>query len=136
MTPEQYQRIDRILEEALAREPAARSSFVAEACAGDADLERSIGALLAAHGQTQMFLSGTALEEAARTMVLESSAFKIGDRLSFYQIRSLLGAGAMAEVYSAADTRLDREVAVKVLHSHLSGHKEAIERFQREAKAV
>src|SRR5712692_7572222 len=134
MTPETYQKIDRILEEALGRESASRRAFVAKACGGDLDLLQHVEALLAAHRQADAFLSGTALEAAARTMILESSAFKIGDRLSHYQIRSLLGAGAMAEVYGATDTRLDREVAIKVLHTHLSAHHEALERFRREAR--
>ena len=136
MTPETYQKIDGILEEALGRESSAREAFIAEACGADQDLLEHVQALLAAHGQAGAFLSDTALETAARTMVLESSAFKIGDRLGHYQIRSLLGAGAMAEVYGAIDTRLDREVAIKVLQTQFSRHKEALARFQREARAV
>ncbi len=61
---------------------------------------------------------------------------KIGDRLGRYEILDLLGAGGMGEVYRARDTRLDRDVAVKVLPEHLVGSPEALARFEREAKAV
>src|SRR5262249_23044741 len=50
------------------------------------------------------------------------------------KILSLLGAGGMGEVYRALDTRLDRQVAVKVLPPHLAQDPEALARFRREAK--
>jgi len=59
-----------------------------------------------------------------------------GARLGPYEILSPLGAGGMGEVYRARDTRLDREVAVKVLPSRLSDDPEALARLEREAKAV
>ncbi|UCC31153.1 MAG: protein kinase, partial [Phycisphaerales bacterium] len=59
-----------------------------------------------------------------------------GEHLGPYEIVAPLGAGGMGEVYRAKDTRLDREVAVKVLPAHLSGDPNALTRFEREAKAV
>jgi serine/threonine protein kinase/tetratricopeptide (TPR) repeat protein len=59
-----------------------------------------------------------------------------GSRLGPYEVLSLLGAGGMGEVYRARDPRLDREVAVKVLPSHLSADPAALSRFEREARAV
>lgn len=59
-----------------------------------------------------------------------------GTRLGPYEILSALGAGGMGEVYRAKDTRLGRDVAVKVLPSHLSGNAEFRQRFEREARAV
>ncbi len=59
-----------------------------------------------------------------------------GTRLGPYEILSAVGAGGMGEVYKAKDTRLDREVAVKVLPSHLSENVELRQRFEREAKAI
>ena len=59
-----------------------------------------------------------------------------GTRLGPYQILAPLGAGGMGEVYRARDTKLDREVAVKVLPSHLTANADALARFEREAKAV
>ncbi len=59
-----------------------------------------------------------------------------GTRLGPYEILSALGAGGMGEVYRAKDTRLGREVAVKVLPQHLSSSPEIRARFEREAKTV
>jgi eukaryotic-like serine/threonine-protein kinase len=62
--------------------------------------------------------------------------FAAGARLGPYEVISPLGAGGMGEVYRAKDTRLDREVAVKVLSEHLSASDELRSRFEREAKAI
>jgi serine/threonine protein kinase/Tfp pilus assembly protein PilF len=59
-----------------------------------------------------------------------------GTRLGPYEILSPLGAGGMGEVYRARDTRLERDVAVKVLPDRLVEDAEALARFEREAKAV
>jgi len=59
-----------------------------------------------------------------------------GARLGPYEILAPLGAGGMGEVYRARDSRLGREVAVKVLPAQLAKDPEALQRFEREAKAV
>ena len=59
-----------------------------------------------------------------------------GTKLGPYEIQSPLGAGGMGEVYRARDTRLDREVAIKILPGHLSSDSGARQRFEREAKTV
>ena len=59
-----------------------------------------------------------------------------GTRLGPYEVLSPLGAGGMGEVYLARDTRLGREVAIKVLPLHLSENAEVRARFEREAKTV
>src|SRR5205809_46244 len=59
-----------------------------------------------------------------------------GVQIGPYKIIAPLGRGGMGEVYRAMDTRLDREVAIKVLPEHLAENKEALLRFEREAKAV
>ncbi len=59
-----------------------------------------------------------------------------GTRLGPYEITGALGAGGMGEVYRARDTRLERDVAIKVLPAHLSGDPLLRQRFEREARAV
>ncbi len=59
-----------------------------------------------------------------------------GTRLGPYEIVAPLGAGGMGEVYRARDTRLGREVAVKVLPGHVSSDPEVRARFEREARTV
>src|SRR6185503_6524021 len=59
-----------------------------------------------------------------------------GSRLSHYSILGALGAGAMGEVYRARDTKLEREVAIKVLPEHFADDEERLKRFEREAKTL
>ena len=59
-----------------------------------------------------------------------------GSRLGPYEIVSSLGAGGMGEVWRARDTRLGREVAIKVLAAHLTAQPEVRTRFEREARAI
>jgi TolB-like protein/Flp pilus assembly protein TadD len=63
-------------------------------------------------------------------------ALSAGARLGPYEVLAPLGAGGMGEVYRALDTRLDREVAVKVLPERLAEDPSALSRFEREAKAL
>lgn len=59
-----------------------------------------------------------------------------GSKLGPYEILVALGAGGMGEVYKARDTRLEREVAVKVLAAHLVTTPELRQRFEREARSI
>lgn len=59
-----------------------------------------------------------------------------GTRLGRYEIRSLLGAGGMGEVYLADDLNLHRRVAVKVLSGDVTSNKNRVRRFEREAFAA
>ena len=59
-----------------------------------------------------------------------------GTKLGPYEISTALGAGGMGEVYRARDTRLGRDVAIKVLPSHLSYNPDLKARFEREARAI
>src|SRR6202040_4067820 len=60
----------------------------------------------------------------------------VGTRLGPYEILAPIGAGGMGEVYKARDTKLDREVAIKVLPSALARDPERLARFEREAKVL
>ena len=59
-----------------------------------------------------------------------------GTKLSQYEILSPLGAGSMGEVYRARDSRLDRDVAIKVLPELVSADPDRLTRFETEAKAA
>src|SRR5213080_4588199 len=63
-------------------------------------------------------------------------ALTSGTRLGPYEIVSPLGAGGMGEVYRARDTKLDREVAVKILPDALSRDSDRLARLEREAKVL
>jgi serine/threonine protein kinase/tetratricopeptide (TPR) repeat protein len=59
-----------------------------------------------------------------------------GTKLGRFEIRSLIGAGGMGEVYLANDTELDRSVAIKILPERLASDKNRLQRFVQEAKAA
>ena len=59
-----------------------------------------------------------------------------GTRLGPYEITAQIGVGGMGEVYRATDTKLKRDVAVKVLPSHVAADPERLARFQREAEVL
>ena len=59
-----------------------------------------------------------------------------GTRLGPYEVLSRLGAGGMGEVFRARDSRLDRDVALKVIHPELAADADRLARFEQEAKAA
>ena len=59
-----------------------------------------------------------------------------GSRLGSYEVTAKIGQGGMGEVYRARDTKLDRDVALKVLPDLFADDPERLARFQREAKAL
>jgi serine/threonine protein kinase len=60
----------------------------------------------------------------------------IGQRIGPYEVLAKLGEGGMGEVYRARDSKLRREVALKVLPGDVAGDRERLSRFQREAEAL
>ena len=59
-----------------------------------------------------------------------------GTRLGPYEIQSAIGAGGMGEVYKARDTRLGRDVAIKILPAGFAADPERLRRFEQEARAA
>jgi eukaryotic-like serine/threonine-protein kinase len=124
MTPDRWQRLDRLFQSALEHETPQRGAFLDRACAGDSDLRRDVESLLLAHAGAGGFL------ESGRT------ALEAGARLGRYEIKGPLGAGGMGEVYRAWDEGLGREVAVKVLPRGAGYDPDRLRRFEQEARAV
>jgi len=136
MTPELWSKIEKIFYAALECEPGERAAFLDKACAGDDALRRDLETLLAAHQQTESGLSALKADLAAELLAKERTWRMVGMTLGRYHLLAPLGAGGMGEVYRALDSRLDRNVAVKILPAHLTDNSEAMRRFEREAKTV
>jgi serine/threonine protein kinase len=106
--------------------PEQRAAFLDAACANNDSLRHELDSLLAAADQVpSSFLQSTGAVKLAS-----------GTRLGDYEIQSLLGAGGMGEVYRARDTRLRREVAIKVLPPLVSSDPQHLWRFEQEAMAA
>ncbi len=60
----------------------------------------------------------------------------VGRRLGAYQVRERIGVGGMGEVYRAHDTKLGRDVAIKILPPHFTSDPDRLARFEREARVL
>jgi len=139
---ERFQKVEQLYHAALERKEADRKAFLVSACAGDDALLREVESLLGYEGRAAGFIEEPAVEVAARRLGRDpvpsgtrELRLRAGVRLGSYEILSLIDAGGMGEVYRARDTRLDREVAVKVLSAGAPGP-ERVKRFEREARAA
>jgi eukaryotic-like serine/threonine-protein kinase len=136
MTPERWQRINEVFHAALDCAADECEGFLAEACAGDAELRAEVESLLAAHTQPGDFIDAPAYEAAAELVVQAHARSLVGTRLGAYRVFDQLGAGGMGEVYLAEDTRLGRRVALKLLPAAFTSDPDRLRRFQREARVT
>jgi serine/threonine protein kinase len=102
--------VEQLFEAALALKPMERDAFLDEECRTDPELRRMVEALLADDARAGSFLQHPPLD------FLDTSIAS-GTQLGHYKILSPIGAGGMGEVYRARDSRLGRDVAIKVLAS-------------------
>jgi eukaryotic-like serine/threonine-protein kinase len=126
MSPERLSQVEELYHAARERPPEDRAELLAQA---DPELRREVESLLAQNGES--VLDHPAMEVAAK-LLEDSSAERlaVGAQLGPYKIKSSIGAGGMGEVYKARDTRLGREVAIKVSSHQFNA------RFEREARAI
>ena len=135
MTPEQWQKVEAVLQGALDRPPHERASFIDEACSGDVQLMAEATSLVDAHDQAGDFIEQPAITLDAHVLVGDQLD-KIGSDVGPYRILRRLGVGGMGEVYLAQDSRLDRLVALKILPAYFASDETRLRRFQREARAA
>ena len=134
---ERFRRVEELFHAALALPAHRRAAFLDEACGTDAALRAEVEALLHADASDPTFV---AVVGGEARLLAESAAeapqLLPGSRLGRYEIVAPLGAGGMGEVWRARDARLGREVAIKVLPRRLTADAVALQRFEREARAV
>src|SRR4029453_3156602 len=124
MSPEELRRIEQIYHAALERDSSQRSAFLVEACAGEETLLQEVVSLISANDQSGGLIEGLPDQVAAEMLDVEWAQSTSGKRISHYQLLSLMGAGGMGRVYRARDMLLDREVAIKILPTHLAASPE------------
>jgi serine/threonine-protein kinase len=131
MEPQDRRRIEELYHAALERAPAERGAFLVAECGSDEALRREVLSLLARVPQAERLMEAPAAAAGTKKRALLDGA-----RLGPYEILDLVGAGGMGEVYRARDTRLGRDVAIKVLPAAAASDEDALARFGREARAV
>ena len=120
MQAERWKKIEELYQAAVALSAAKRADYLAQACPGDPDLRAEVLSLLAQNADSF-------LESAPLSAVKPLSA---GAKLGNFEIVELIGRGGMGEVYRARDSRLRRDVAIKLINARFSNWGE------REARAV
>ena len=136
MYPERWQKIDRLFHQTLEREPGERTVFLAQACADDESLRTEVEALIASHDRAETFIETPPSDLAAELLAKGRTALDIGQAVGPYKIVSVLGTGGMGEVYLVQDTRLGRQVALKLLSAQFTIDTERVRRFEQEARAA
>lgn len=136
VTPERWQRVKELFDAALDREPGQRDSFLSDACGDDLSLRNEVEALIQSYQRAGNFIDSPAFEVAAEIIAGRTPALAAGQHLGPYEIVASVGAGGMGEVYRARDTRLGRDVALKVIHAAFSADADRQRRFEQEARAA
>ena len=128
-----WRKVEDIFHAALERAPKARQSFLDSACYGDADLRRQVEFLLSKEERAGSFLEVPAMGDM---IVTPTARPVLARQFGAYRIMSPLGAGGMGEVYRAHDSKLGRDVAIKILPSEFARDPEPLARFRREARTL
>jgi serine/threonine-protein kinase len=139
MTPDRIRQIEDLYAQASALARELRDDFLARACAGDEPLRREVEILLALEGEAEYFMETPAFRQQMDSLASDwdmATSDLTGRRVGRYRIQEMIGAGGMGVVYRALDTRLGRDVALKVLPPGLTADQERRMRFIREAKAA
>jgi Tol biopolymer transport system component len=136
MPTDRWRRVEELYHQALTCDESQRATFLRQACADDEALRRDVESLLKHEGTAAGFLAAPALEVAAQAMAEDPAAFFTGRRFGSYTIHSPLGAGGMGEVYRARDSKLGRDVAIKVLPRIFTADPDRLARFEREARIL
>ena len=136
MDSKNWVQIEKLYHGALELPPAKRADYISLSCRGNEGLRREVESLISSHVAAVAFMEEPVADQATRLIADEDISSVIGQSIGNYAILSLIEAGGMGEVYLAEDTRLGRQVAVKLLPSCFGVDGERMRRFQQEARAA
>ena len=136
MNPEHWGQIEQLYHAALELSSGKRAAFLDANCKDDQELRQEVESLLAYDEQARNFIESPPDTLAAEMVAAEQATALIGEKISHYQVISLLGRGGMGEVYLAQDTNLGRKIALKLLPEQFTKDTEQVRRFEREARAA
>jgi serine/threonine protein kinase len=128
MSDNRWHRVEDIFHQAAELAPGARSAFLDQVCAGDESLRKEVESLLAHDAEDGSTFVGAVGDDTLAGMGPQC--------IAHYRITAKLGEGGMGSVYRATDTKLGREVAIKVLPNTFPGDRDRMARFTREAKVL
>src|SRR5687768_10793170 len=135
MRPEHFDQVQDLYSRAVEISASRRAGFLDQECMGDQELRREVESLLAEHERIGTFMEEPALETAAKLISARRESWA-GKHIGHYEILSFLDAGGMGEVYRSRDTKLKREVAIKILPAEWSQDTDRVHRFRREAELL
>ena len=135
MTSDRWRRTEALFHAAVALPRSERAEYLDHACGGDVSLRRDVESLLAAGSSDDGFLETPAVRLEPRIGDATAPAL-VGRSLGPYRLEAFLAAGGMGEVYRAHDTRLGRDVAIKILPRTLTADADRLARFEREARML
>ena len=131
MSNTRWERIQNLYHATLERPASTRAEFLRHACEGDPAMLHEVQSLLAQPISAAGFLASGAL--AANDDTLSA---RVGWQFGAYVVQELIGRGGMGEVYRATDTKLKRQVAIKILPPSLAADHDGLVRFRREAEVL
>ena len=137
MTPERWARVEELFHAAYARPTGERAAFLATSCGEDETLRRAVEALLNESSRDGFLGAPTfTMSVDLAPGVPSPRSDMTGQSIGSYRLEVLLGAGGMGEVYRSRDTKLGRDVAIKILPRAFTSHPDRLARFEREARML
>lgn len=131
MTSERWEHVSSLYEAVLEQPPDSRQRFLRDTCGSDDGLRSEVESLLAQEDVTVVI--DRSIWGMAAAVLDPEPLLSAGRHVGAYQVKEVIGAGGMGIVYRARDTRLQRDVALKVLPAIFNGDPDRLARFRREA---